>query len=171
MHFFIEDTCDLSLLLHRRITLWIFPDVMKLASRKGTSQVLCSATKRNLTSPPSLNTSLKTEIFGAASRTGHVSMLKSAFSDESTVGNHFGTKTNGPQEIGCISHVPYVGRLAPTPSGYMHGKSCRDKRWSSLLNDMAIGNIDRVEFFNCNKFESIDSNNFKKRFDSSTRSS
>jgi hypothetical protein len=96
---------------------------MKLTSSRGTSQVLRSAIKRNLTSI--LNTSLKTKIFGAASRTGHVSMLKSVFSDESTLGNHFDTKNNEPQEIGYLSQAPYVGRLAPTPSGYMHGKSCR----------------------------------------------
>jgi hypothetical protein len=128
------------------ITLKTLSDVMKLSRRRAFCVVSRGTIKRDLSSL--LNTSTKTEISG---HTGLVSMLKSTSSDDSTSGIHFDSKTSGPQEIGCINYVPYVGRLAPTPSGYMHGMSCRDARRSTSINNTAIAKI--YLLFLCNNFE------------------
>lgn len=90
---------------------------MKLARRNSVSRVLsCSP----------LNVSTRTVISGTADRTEYSVMSKSATFD--SFGACSGSKNNGACEIGVASQLPYVGRLAPTPSGYMHGEPCRHER-------------------------------------------
>ena len=106
-------------------------DVMQSTTRNRVSQVLRVAGNSNLSTL--LKTTSKTAVSDSAGHSGHVSMQKATTTDDSTSDHCFNSKTSGPQDVGFISHVPYVGRLAPTPSGYMHGKSCRNNRWGSLM--------------------------------------